>query len=74
VVYLFCFFSFLIGSACGYGLRALVSYRRRAAARKEREWAKGRIIRMAEKENNPSKTSNVVRLDDNPGPTSRASG
>jgi hypothetical protein len=63
VVYLFCFFSFLIGTACGYGVRAFVSYRRRAVARKEREWAKGRMVRLAEKENNPSSSGTVAKAD-----------
>jgi hypothetical protein len=50
MIHLYASFAFVAGFACGYGLRALVSFRHRAKARREREWAKGRVIRLTKEE------------------------
>jgi hypothetical protein len=73
VIYFYCSLTFLVGFASGYGIRALVSRRRRAAARKEREWAKGRIVPLAAEENHPSQAGKVVRLTSEDNTTIQAS-
>jgi hypothetical protein len=41
-----------------------VSRRRRAIARREREWAKGRVVKLTADENKPDQISQVVRLEE----------
>jgi hypothetical protein len=50
VIYLCLTLCFLMGFACGYGVRAVVSRQRRARARKNTAWAKARFVRRTWRE------------------------
>ena len=62
MIYVYWSLSFLIGFASGYGVRALVSRRRRAAMRREREWRGGPLVPPVAEENRQSPASKVVSL------------
>jgi hypothetical protein len=46
VFYVYSLVVFFAGFTCGYGVRALMSRRRRVLARKQKEWARGRVVSL----------------------------